>query len=168
MSELRDNYIGWIRDAHAMEEQAITMLTSQAKRLDNYPELRTRIEHHIEETRGQSEALERVLDRLDGDPSMLKDVAGKFTATMQGMSGIFASDEVVKGTLAGYTFEHMEIESYRVLIAAAEAVGDTQSKAVFETILQQEEAMANWLAANTDRTVKTYLARAEADLQASH
>ncbi|MDI6838348.1 MAG: DUF892 family protein [Rhizobiaceae bacterium] len=168
MSELRDNYIGWIRDAHAMEEQALTMLSSQAERLDNYPELRTRIEHHIEETRGQSQALERVLDRLDDDTSMLKVAAGKFSATMQGLGGMFASDEVVKGTLAGYTFEHMEIESYGVLIAAAEAMGDTESKAVFETILQQEEAMANWLAANTGKTVKTFLARDEADLEASH
>jgi len=168
MSELRDNYISWIRDAHAMEEQAITMLSSQAERLENYPELRTRIEHHIEETRGQSQALERVLDRLDDDTSMLKVAAGKFSATMQGLGGMFASDEVVKGTLAGYTFEHMEIESYRVLIAAAEAIGDTESQAVFETILQQEEAMANWLAANTGKTVKTFLARDEADLEASH
>lgn len=168
MSELRDNYIGWIRDAHAMEEQAITMLSSQAERLENYPELRTRIEHHIEETRGQSQALERVLHRLDDDTSMLKVAAGKFSATMQGLGGMFADDEVIKGTLAGYTFEHMEIESYRVLIAAAEAIGDTESKAVFETILQQEEAMANWLAANTGKTVKTFLARDEADLEASH
>ena len=39
----RDNLIAWLRDAHAMEEQAETMLTAQQGRLQNYPALKDRI-----------------------------------------------------------------------------------------------------------------------------
>ena len=37
----------------------------------------------------------------------------------------------------------MEAAAYRALIAAAEAVGDTQTKAVCERILQEELSMAS-------------------------
>ena len=44
-------------------------------------------------------------------------------AFAQGMSGMVMSDEVVKGAMSGYVFEHMEIASYTILIAAAKAAG---------------------------------------------
>ncbi|HYI94017.1 MAG TPA: DUF892 family protein [Bryobacteraceae bacterium] len=48
-----------------------------------------------------------------GDTSTLKDMAGKVIAFGQGMSGMFVEDEIVKGTMASYTFEHMEASAYR-------------------------------------------------------
>ncbi|THD37103.1 DUF892 family protein, partial [Pantoea sp. R102] len=36
------HYHDWLRDAHAMEKQAETMLEQMAKRLENYPQLRAR------------------------------------------------------------------------------------------------------------------------------
>jgi ferritin-like metal-binding protein YciE len=60
----------------------------------------------------------------------------------QGFSGIFAGDEVMKGSLASYTFEHMEIASYRILIAAAEEVGDDKTARTCRKILGEEESMA--------------------------
>lgn len=40
----QENYHDWLRDAHAMEKQAESMLEAMAKRIDNYPDLRARIE----------------------------------------------------------------------------------------------------------------------------
>ncbi len=42
-----EHYHDWLRDAHAMEKQAESMLESMASRIDNYPELRARIEQHL-------------------------------------------------------------------------------------------------------------------------
>ena len=39
-----EHYHDWLRDAHAMEKQAESMLESMASRIDNYPDLRARIE----------------------------------------------------------------------------------------------------------------------------
>jgi hypothetical protein len=59
---------------------------------------------------------------------------------------MFVDDEVVKGSLAGYTFEHMEIASYKILIAAAEAAGETEVVAVCQANLAEEVAMAEcWM-----------------------
>ncbi len=43
-----EHYHDWLRDAHAMEKQAESMLESMASRIDNYPELRARIEQHLQ------------------------------------------------------------------------------------------------------------------------
>ncbi|NLC36976.1 MAG: ferritin-like domain-containing protein [Alcaligenaceae bacterium] len=98
-TEMKDNLLDWLRDAHAMEEQAETMLTKTAERLENYPDLRARVEQHIQETRHQAEMLRACIQRLGSDTSSVKDATGKMMAMMQGLSGMFVSDEVVKERL---------------------------------------------------------------------
>lgn len=163
MSESRDWLIQWLRDAHAMEEQAETMLSGQLSRLDNYPELRERIRMHLDETKQQAIRLKGCLDSIGEGSSSFKDMGGKLTATAQSISGVFAGDEVMKGSLASYTFEHMEIASYTILIAAARAEGESEVVRVCEQNLREEEAMAEWLANNLGQTATTFLARAAAD-----
>jgi ferritin-like metal-binding protein YciE len=142
-----------------MEEQAVTMLTSLASRTGDYPDVKARIESHLGETKRQAEALEECIKRRGGDTSTLKDLAGKVIAFGQGMSGMFVDDEIVKGAMASYTFEHMEAAAYRVLIAAAEAVGDMQTKAVCERILKEELSMASDLEAKLPELTGRYLSR---------
>lgn len=148
----------WLRDAHAMEEQAESMLKAQASRLENYPELKARIEQHLVETQHQGEKLKGLLDDRGGR-SLMKDMGGKVMANMQGLAGSMAADEVVKGASASYAFENFEIAAYRSLIGAAEACGDTQVKTVAEGILKEEQAMASWLEDHLPGIVKTYLQR---------
>jgi ferritin-like metal-binding protein YciE len=80
---------------------------------------------------------------------------------------VFAGDEVMKGSLASYTFEHMEIASYTILIAAAEAAGETEVARVCEQNLREEEAMAEWLKNNLEPTTTAFLAREETDSEAA-
>ena len=51
MPEGREWLIQWLRDAHAMEEQAETMLSGQLSRIENYPELSDQIQKHLEEAK---------------------------------------------------------------------------------------------------------------------
>lgn len=166
MTHARDNFIAWLRSAHSMEEQAITMLTAQARRIESYPDLKARILSHLEETRAQAETLKVLLEQLTGGASVLKDVAAKLAATAQGVGGMLTSDEVVKGTMAAYAFEHTEIATYRVLIAAADELEEREMKEVFERILAEEVAMANWLELHLDEITRVFLMRDERDLQA--
>ncbi len=154
----------WLRDAHAMEKQAEKMLDAQASRIENYPELKARLERHITETRSQQARLEACLDARGTSSSITKDVAAQGMAMMQGLTGAVMSDEVAKGMLASYTFEHMEIGSYRMLEAAAEAAGDPTTAQVCAEICREEEAMAAWLAEHVPEVTRTYLAREQADL----
>lgn len=158
----RENLVDWLRDAHAMEMQAEAMLKGQAKRLDHYPEVKARVEKHVAETRQQARDVEQCLESLGEDTSALKDAGGKAMALMQAMGGMIMSDEVIKGAIASYAFEHMEVASYTVLIAAAHAAGETEVAHACEKILQQEKAMAAWLAEHTPAVVQEYLRRERA------
>jgi ferritin-like metal-binding protein YciE len=166
VTHARDNFIAWLKGAHAMEEQAITTLSAQARRIESYPDLKARIEEHLVETRTQVALLKGLLDRLSGSASTFKDIAAKLTATAQGVGGMLTSDEVVKGAMASYAFEHMEIATYKVLIAAADELGEMEAKGIFEGILAEEVAMADWLEANLDDITRVFLMRDERDLQA--
>jgi ferritin-like metal-binding protein YciE len=158
-AKAEEDLMAWLRNAHAMEEQAVTMLEALAGRTGDYPEVKTRIQRHLGETQRQAEALEECIKRRGGDTSTLKDMAGKIIAFGQGMSGMFVDDEIVKGAMASYTFEHMEIAAYRVLIAAAEAVGDAQTKSTCEQILKEELSMASDLEASLPDLTRKYLSR---------
>src|SRR3546814_9126817 len=95
-----ENLMEWLRDAHAMDQQAEQMLTAQAKRIEHYGALKARIEQHIGETRRQAERIEACIKRRGGSTSTLKDLGGRAMALAQGMSGMFTSDEIVKGSMA--------------------------------------------------------------------
>ena len=151
--------MSWLRDAHAMELQAIQILENQARRIENYPDLRSRILEHLEETRAQAEMLERCIERHGTTSSPLKDSAAAFIGTMQALGGAFMGDEVVKGAIASYTFEHLEIAAYRSLIGAAEELGDAETARVCSDILRQEEAMAGWLERHLPEVTRQYLRR---------
>jgi len=143
------------------------MLKAQSERLENYPQLKARIDEHIEETLGQQQLIDECLTRLGGSASTLKDVGGKLMAFGQAVGGSLMSDEVIKGAMAGYVFENMEVASYTVLIAAAKAAGDAETQAACEKILPQEVAMAQWLLAHLPELTQAFLQRSEApDTQA--
>jgi ferritin-like metal-binding protein YciE len=149
----------WLRDAHAMEEQAVTLLTGEARRMDKHPQLKAQIDRHLAETERQVEKLEGCIERHNGGASAVKDAMAKMTAFGQTMSGLFVGDEVVKVGLALYTFEHLEIASYRILVIAAEEAGDLETKRVCEEILREELAMAQWLEENIETITRGYLQR---------
>jgi len=156
-TQAHEHLLAWLRDAHAMEEQAETLLKSQISRLKHYPDLRRKLEEHLEETRRQAKLVDDCIQRLGGDSSAVKDTMSKMVAFGQGLSGLFVDDEVIKGSLASYTFEHMEIASYTILVAAAEACGDTTTAAICSRILKEEQAMAQWLADHTPQLVRAFL-----------
>jgi ferritin-like metal-binding protein YciE len=159
MKDSKERLYQWLRSAHAMEKQAERMLTAQAARIEHYPKLKKRIEKHIEETQDQAARLERLLSRRDQGTSTVKDMAGQAMAMVQGAAGVFAGDEVIKGSIAGYTFEHMEIANYKTLIAAAEELRDETVAKVCRENCKEEIAMADWLANHLDEVTQQFLRR---------
>ncbi|MEB6380114.1 ferritin-like domain-containing protein [Leclercia adecarboxylata] len=158
-----EHYHDWLRDAHAMEKQAESMLESMASRIDNYPDIRARIEQHLTETKQQINVLEEILDRNDISRSMLKDSMSKMMAFGQSVGGIMTSDEIVKGSISGYVFEQFEIACYTSLLAAAKKAGDVASVPAIESILAEEQRMADWLIQHIPDTTEQFLLRSDAE-----
>lgn len=55
----------------------------------------------------------------------------------------------------------MEIASYKILVAAAEEAGDTETASVCKAILAEEVAMADWISGNLAKLTQEYLRREE-------
>lgn len=70
----QDLFISGLKNAHAMENQALAIMKPQAARLENYPEVEARLNLHISETDEQIRRLETILDSLGEDRSALKDM----------------------------------------------------------------------------------------------
>ena len=162
METTQDTLLDWLRDAHAMEQQAEKILTSFCDRLQHYPQLKSRIEDHAQVTRMQQQLLKECIEREGSSTSAVKDLGAKFMGFSQSISGMFASDEVVKGTMSIYVFEQMEIASYTILIAAARMTNNIETQSICERIRQQEIAMANWLGEHLPEITESFLARSQA------
>src|SRR3954469_14789788 len=74
MAEQTENLLDWLRDAHAMEEQAEHMLRAQIGRIEHYPVVKARIEQHLQETLGQQALLRERIEALGGSTSAMKDL----------------------------------------------------------------------------------------------
>ena len=100
MTVSRENLTIWLRDAYAMENQAIELLEQQVSRLEHYPELLANVSSHLDESHRQASRVERCLHQLGTDTSGLKTAIGKMVGTAQQLFGLFASDEVLKSSIA--------------------------------------------------------------------
>jgi ferritin-like metal-binding protein YciE len=162
----RDHLLVWLRDAYAMEGQAIELLERQIERLEHYPQILAKLEEHLTETRGQQAALEQTFNLLDSDPSALKTSVMKVAANIQGMLHGFASDEVMKHALASYAFEQFEAACYQALVTAAEQAGEREVVSTCSTILREEQAMASWLWDNLPHLTEQYMQRSATGAEA--
>jgi ferritin-like metal-binding protein YciE len=155
----RDNLIAWLRDAYAMEGQAIELLERQIERREHYPEIRNKLQEHLGQTRGQQAALQQAFNLLGEAPSGLKASAMKMAANIQGMLHALASDEVMKHALGSCAFEQFEAASYQALVTAAEQAGEREVVSTCSAILREEEAMAAWIWEQLPQLTKQYLQR---------
>ncbi|VTP75538.1 Domain of uncharacterised function (DUF892) [Leclercia adecarboxylata] len=158
-----EHYHDWLRDAHAMEKQAESMLESMASRIDNYPDVRARIEQHITETKQQITVLEEILDRNDISRSMLKDSMSKMMAFGQSVGGMVTSDEIVKGSISGYVFEQFEIAVIPPCWPRRKKPGTWRQCLLSSLSLRKKQRMADWLIQHIPDTTEQFLLRSDAD-----
>lgn len=156
-SSIQDIYVTGLRNAHALETQAVQLLSRQVERLENYPAMEQRMREHIEESRNQAARIEQILDRLGTSHSAFKDAVTGFMGNVAALGHTLAQDEVVKNTFANFAFEHFEIASYRALLEMADAAGDGQAPALLRQSLDEEVRMAQWIDQHLPETIRTYM-----------
>jgi ferritin-like metal-binding protein YciE len=161
-------FILGLKNAHAMENEALSIMRPQLKRIENYPEVSRKLEQHIAETENQKEQLEQILQDMGEDKSTLKDLGLAIAGSMTALSHSMAGDEILKSSFANYAFENFEIAAYKSLIAAAEAAGAVSAVPVLKQILEQERAMAQWLDQNIEQLTLEYISRREMGETAKH
>lgn len=154
------NISDWLRDAHAMEQQAEKLFLGQAERLKSYTELSAKLRDEVTFIQANQLLLFAALNKLGSDTSVVKDTLAKIIGFEQNMVGIIMSDEPVKGILSLHTFTQMAIGSYKILVAAADEAGKPDIKSTCETILMTLERRAAWIEKELEAVTRTFLAKA--------
>lgn len=165
--QARDVLVVGLRNAHAVESQAIELLERQASALDDYPEVQARVQEHLGETERQMERLEQALEMLDEDTSAIKDTALSALGNFMAIANTMADDAILKNSFASYSFEHYEIAAYESLLELAEMAGAREIMPLLEESLREEKAMAEWLGSGVRPVTRQYIQRRERKDQAA-
>jgi ferritin-like metal-binding protein YciE len=162
MKQAHDLFLTGLRNAHALEQQALAMMKPQINRLEHYPEVLTRLQSHERETEGQIRRLDAIFESLGESPSALKGAATSLMGSLGALGHATAGDEILKNTFANFAFENFEIAAYKSLICLAEAAGHPQFLKPLEETLGEEIAMAGWIEENVEAVTLKFVELSEA------
>ena len=140
--DISDQLRKYLEDAHAIEAQAIQLL-SKGGDLAGTPELASAYDEHLQQSEEHQQLIDNRLKALGARPSRLKDAALRMGALNWGMFFGAQPDTPAKLAAFSYAFEHLEIAAYELLRRMAEHAGDEQTRAVADTILGDERAAAD-------------------------
>jgi ferritin-like metal-binding protein YciE len=161
-----DVFIDGLRNAHAMEKQALSIMQPQLNRLEHYPQVSALLDRHIRETEAQIQRIDQVFESLNESSSGLKDTMLSLSGSMAAMTHSMATDEILKNSLANFAFEHFEIAAYTALLTAAQEANVTQAIPLLEQNLQEEVAMASAIHDGLPDVVRQYITLSASDQRA--
>ena len=141
---IREEIVKYLTDAHSTEENAASQLRTGAEAVQD-EQLAQVLRDHLRETEEHERLVRARLEALDSSPSKLKDMAQKGAAAVGGALSGAAPDTTGKVAIQAFATEHLEIASYRSLRAVAQQAGDSETVAMAERILAQEQAAAQKL-----------------------
>jgi len=153
----RKNIRIWLRDAHAMEVQAENLLSGKINRLKDYLSSCHKIDFEINRIKQHQIVLSIRIQQLGSAPSMIKDATAKVVAETQNITALLVNDDPVNDILTLHTFTQTAIGSYKILIAAAESVNDSETKQVCLDILGDTESRAVWIKEGLAEVTKKFL-----------
>jgi ferritin-like metal-binding protein YciE len=138
---LRDLYVDELKDLYDAENRLIKALPKMAKTATS-DELRSGIEHHLEQTKEHANRLKQVLTDL-GEKAGGKKCPGMMGILEEGQEML---DEDFDGALmdaaiisAAQRFEHYEIAAYGCVRSWAELLGETEASQLLEKTLEEEK-----------------------------
>lgn len=164
----RSLFITGLKNAHALEKEALSLIDRQVQRLENYPEMAERLRAHRKETEEQIVRLDAIFEQLDEKASGLKDLALGTMGNLAALGHTVAGDEVLKNHFANLAFENFEIASYRSLITMAEVAAFQPAVPMLQETLREEEAMAAWVAETIPAVTRKFMTLKAQGETASH
>jgi ferritin-like metal-binding protein YciE len=137
---LQDLFLHLLKDMYYAEKQILKALPKMAKKADSN-ELRMAFEHHLRETEGQVERLERVFSLCSEKASgkTCPAIKGILEEGQDDMKDADTPDVLDASMIAdAQAVEHYEIARYGTLIAWAKQLGLNDAVSLLQQTLDQE------------------------------
>jgi ferritin-like metal-binding protein YciE len=152
-SDLEEQLVNALADAHAMEKQSLTTLNAAVK-VAGDAQLEALYRGHVVETQRHLELVEARLEAYDSSRSVLKDLAGRMSALALGTGLVAQKNTPAKLVAVAYGYENFEVASYEMLKRIAEKAGDSETVEMCERILVNERQAVEKLGASYDLALK--------------
>jgi len=164
--EIESIYVVGLRNAHALEKEALQIMQRQVDRISNYPDVSKRLREHIRETKEQVERLDRIIKAHETGASAIKDAVTQMMGNAAALAHSIAGDEILKNAFANSAFEAYEIAAYKSLITMAMRQDDRKALPLLKRSLAEEQRMAKWADDNVAKLTVAYMQREEKGLKA--
>ena len=161
-SDIQEQLVKHLTDAHSIEEQALTQLR-RAPSIAGDPDIASAFDRHLGETERQEQLVRARLEAHDAEPSKVKDAAGKVGGYGMVLFARFNPDTPGKLVAHAYSYEHMELAAYELLMRVADRADDAGTVAMAREIAGEEREMARRLEGCFDLAVEASLRKKGAD-----
>jgi ferritin-like metal-binding protein YciE len=145
-----------LNEAHALESQAATLL-GKSQDIAGDPALAQACSQNLQDALKHAQLLEERLDALGASSSSLKDAALGMGGLNWGFFFQAQSDTPAKLAAFAYAYEHLKIAGYQLLLRSARRAGDAETQRLCETLIADEQAMAERVAATFDSAAQATL-----------
>jgi ferritin-like metal-binding protein YciE len=156
-TDMSKEIVKYLRDAHAIEAQALGLLETGPK-LAGFDALATVFQDHLAETREHQRLVDERLEQLGSGPGRFQAGALRMGALNLGAFFKIQPDTPVKLAGFAYAFEALEIGAYEMLARTADRAGDEQTAQLARRILGEEQRAAERVAGTWDAAVDAVLA----------
>jgi len=147
--DVRKDLVKYLRDAHALEAQALQLLETGPE-IAEFDALAAVFREHLEQTREHQRLVDDRLAAHGSRPSRFH--AGAMRAGALNMGTFFKAQPDTPAKLAGfaYAFEALETGAYELLTRVSRRADDEETAAMAQRILAEERATAERVAATWD------------------
>jgi ferritin-like metal-binding protein YciE len=152
----------YLTDAHSIEEQALVQMRL-APRIAGDEGLAAIFREHWAETEGHERRTRERLEARGAAPSRIKEVVMKAGGVGFALFASSQPDTPGKLVAHAYSYEHLELASYELLIRVAERADDEDTAEAARAIRHEEDAMARRLADSFDRAAEASLRAKRSD-----
>jgi ferritin-like metal-binding protein YciE len=155
-SDIQEQLIKYLADAHSIEEQALVQMR-RAPDLAGDGEVALAFREHLGETEQHEHAMREALERHGGSPAAVKEAVMKAGGFAFVLFAKFQPDTPGKLATHAYSYEHLELASYELLRRVALRAGDRETAESASRIAAEERAMGSRLEGLFDRTAAASL-----------
>jgi ferritin-like metal-binding protein YciE len=147
--DIRKEVVKYLRDAHALEGQALQLLEAGPK-IAEFEQLASVFREHLEQTREHQRLVDERLSALGSRPSRFQSGAMRLGALNLGAFFKLQPDTPAKLAGFAYAFEALETGAYELLTRTARRAGDEATASMAERILAEERLAAERVAGTWD------------------
>lgn len=149
----RADLIKWLNTAYASEMQIVDILKHHVEDAIDYPEIKEKIQQHLELSKEHAEKVKKCITELGGEVNKIKAGVMQLIGEAAGITSGVMGTPVIENAIKEFATENYELALYSVIHRYAEELDETEVMDTVESILDDEMEMADWLDANLTELV---------------